>query len=37
MTNFKATIKKESDVVEALLSKEFQPVWLDDTLNGPSV
>ena len=36
MTNFKATIKKESDVVEALLTKEFQPVWLDDTLNGDS-
>jgi len=36
MTNFKANIKKESDLVEALLSNEFQPVWLADTLNGAS-
>jgi predicted metal-dependent phosphoesterase TrpH len=36
MTNFKAPIKKESDVVEALLSREFQPVWLADTVNGAS-
>ena len=36
MTNFKVAIKKESDLVEALLSKEFQPLWLDDTKNGAS-
>ena len=34
MTEFKAIIKKESDLVEALLSNEFQPVWLADTSNG---
>ena len=36
MTNFKSTITKESEVVDALLSKEFQPVWLNDTLGGTS-
>ena len=36
MTNFQVAIKKESDLVEALLSKEFQPLWLDDTKNGTS-
>ena len=36
MTEFKAIIKKESDLVEALLSNEFQPVWLADTSNGAS-
>ena len=36
MTRFKSTITKESEVVEALLSKDFQPVWLNDTLDGAS-
>ena len=36
MTDFNAVIKKESDLVDALLSNEFQPVWLSDTLNGSS-
>ena len=36
MTHFKSTITKESEVVEALLSKDFQPVWLNDTLDGAS-
>ena len=36
MTDFNATIKTEADVVEALLSREFQPVWLKDILNGAS-
>ena len=34
MTDFKAPIRKETDLVEALLSKEFQPVWLKDVLTG---
>ena len=34
MTDFKAAIKKESDLVDALLSHEFQPVWLADTSSG---
>ena len=36
MTDFKAAITKESELVEALLSNEFQPVWLSDTVNGTS-
>ena len=36
MTDFKAAITKESELVEALLSDEFQPVWLSDTVNGTS-
>ncbi|NQW23419.1 MAG: PHP domain-containing protein [SAR202 cluster bacterium] len=36
MTNFKAGIKNANDLVDALLSKEFQPVWLEDTLDGSS-
>ena len=36
MTDFKAPIKTESDLVEALLSKEFRPVWLDNVVNGAS-
>ena len=34
MTDFKASIKKENDLVEALLSKEFQAIWLKDVLTG---
>lgn len=34
MTDFKTPIKTESDLVDALLSKEFQPVWLKDVVNG---
>ena len=34
MTDFKATIKSEGDLVDALLSKEFQPVWLENVVNG---
>jgi len=34
MTDFKAPIRKEIELVEALLSKEFQPVWLKDVLTG---
>ncbi|MEE8466282.1 MAG: PHP-associated domain-containing protein [Dehalococcoidia bacterium] len=36
MTEFKADIKTESALVDALLSKEFQPVWLEDIVNGAS-
>ena len=36
MTDFKAAIKTESDLVDALLGKEFQPVWLQDIANGAS-
>ena len=36
MTNFNTTIRKEGDVVDALLSKDFHPVWLKDTINGAS-
>ena len=36
MTDFKAEIKVESDLVDALLTKEFQPVWLKDIVNGAS-
>ena len=36
MTNFKAEVKSEGDLVDALLSKEFQPVWLKDVVNGAS-
>jgi len=34
MTNFPATIKNTNDLVDALLSKDFQPVWLEDTIDG---
>ena len=34
MTDFKAKIKSEGDLVDALLSKEFQPVWLENVVNG---
>ncbi|MDA1129277.1 MAG: hypothetical protein O2913_11355 [Chloroflexi bacterium] len=36
MTDFKANIKTESNLVDALLSKEFQPVWLKDIVTGAS-
>ena len=34
MTEFRVAIQTESDLVDALLSKEFQPVWLKDIVNG---
>ena len=34
MTEFESTIATETDLVEALLSKEFRPVWLRDATNG---
>jgi predicted metal-dependent phosphoesterase TrpH len=34
VTHFKASIHQEQELVEALLSGEFQPVWLEDTRNG---
>ena len=34
MTDFSADIKTENDLVTALLSKEFQPVWLEDIVDG---
>lgn len=34
MTDFKAAVKTESGLVDALLSKEFKPVWLKDIVNG---
>ena len=34
MTDFKAAIKNEHNLVDALLSKEFQPVWLKNVVNG---
>ena len=36
MTDFKAPIKTVNNLVDALLSKEFQPVWLDNAVNGAS-
>ncbi|MCH7737035.1 MAG: PHP domain-containing protein [Chloroflexi bacterium] len=36
MTDFKTPIKTENDLVEALLGKEFQPVWLKNVVNGAS-
>jgi predicted metal-dependent phosphoesterase TrpH len=36
MTDFKAVIKNENNLVDALLSKEFQPVWLENVVNGAS-
>ena len=33
MTDFQADIRNESDLVDALLSKAFQPVWLEDVVN----
>jgi len=36
MTDFKAAVKNENNLVDALLSKEFQPVWLENVVNGAS-
>ncbi len=35
-TRFEAKISNEADLVEALLSEQFQPVWLEDTTNNPT-
>ena len=34
VTRFKANIRNEPELVEALLSGEFRPVWLEETRNG---
>ena len=34
LTRFEATISNESELVEALLSEQFQPVWLEDATNN---
>jgi predicted metal-dependent phosphoesterase TrpH len=34
LTDFRASIYNEPELVEALLSGEFSPVWLEDTRNG---
>lgn len=34
MTEFQAEISREQDLVDALLSKEFRPVWLKDAVSG---
>lgn len=36
LTRFEAKISSEADLVEALLSEQFQPVWLEDTTNNPT-
>ena len=36
LTDFQATIRNEGDLVEALLSGQFHPVWLENTRNGAS-
>jgi len=36
MTDFEASIKTANDLVDALLSKEFQPVWLENVVDGAS-
>ena len=36
MTDFEADIRNESNLVDALLGKAFQPVWLKDIVNGAS-
>jgi predicted metal-dependent phosphoesterase TrpH len=36
LTRFEAKISNEADLVEALLSEQFQPVWLEDTTNNPT-
>ena len=36
LTRFEAKISNEADLVEALLSEQFQPVWLEDTTNSPT-
>jgi len=36
LTRFDAKISNEADLVEALLSEQFKPVWLEDTTNNPT-
>ena len=36
LTRFEAKISNEADLVEALLSEQFQSVWLEDTNNNPT-
>ena len=36
LTRFEAKIETEADLVEALVSEQFQPVWLEDTNNAPT-
>ena len=36
LTRFEAKIETEADLVEALESEQFQPVWLEDTNNAPT-
>jgi len=36
LTRFEAKISNEADLVQALLSEQFQPVWLEDTTNNPT-
>jgi len=36
MTDFEADIRNESNLLDALLGKAFQPVWLKDIVNGAS-
>lgn len=36
LTRFAAKIINEADLVEALISEQFQPVWLEDTTNNPT-
>lgn len=36
LTRFEASISTEQDLVEALHSGRFEPVWLQDTVNGAS-
>lgn len=36
LTNFEASISTEQDLVEALHTGRFKPVWLEDTANGAS-
>ena len=37
LTRFEAKINTEADLVEALVSEQFQPVWLEDTNNAPTI
>ena len=34
LTDFQASIRNERELVDALLSGQFHPVWLEDTRNG---
>jgi predicted metal-dependent phosphoesterase TrpH len=36
LTRFEAKITNEADLVDALVSEQFQPVWLEDTTNNPT-